>query len=117
MKKTKIRLTVGKEYANYFLSITITFQEKKVVKVGLKNIFTSYYQITEISKSVLSIRQHAESKDDRKQKLWTTGKRFPLAAVKISGNKLQTFLELLAPKQKRQFSTFARYRMILFRSV
>ena len=28
----------------------------KVVKVGLKNIITSYYQITEVFKSVLSIQ-------------------------------------------------------------
>ena len=40
-------------------------RQRKVIKVGLKDI-TSYYQITEVFKSVLSIRQHAGSKDDRK---------------------------------------------------
>ena len=65
MKKTKIRLTIGKEYANYFISITDLLRQTKVVKVGLKNI-TTYYQITEAFKSVLSIRQHAGTKDDRK---------------------------------------------------
>ena len=38
----------------------------KVVKVGLENIITFYYQIAEVFKSVHSIRQHAGSKDDRK---------------------------------------------------
>ena len=37
----------------------------KVVKVGLKNM-TSYYQITKVLQLVLSIRQHAGSKGDRK---------------------------------------------------
>ena len=41
-------------------------RQRKVVKVGLENIITSYYQITEVS--VFSIRQHAGSKDDRKQR-------------------------------------------------
>ena len=36
----------------------------KVVKVGLENTITSYYQITEVLKSVLSIRQHPGSKDN-----------------------------------------------------
>ena len=40
MKKIKRRLTVGKEYANYFISIIMIW---KVVKVGLKNIIISYY--------------------------------------------------------------------------
>ena len=65
MKKIKIRLTIGKEYANYFISITDLLRQRKVVKLGLKNV-TSYYQITEVFKSVLSIRQHAGIKDDRK---------------------------------------------------
>ena len=39
MKKTKVRLTVGKGYANYFLSITITFQEKKSGKSGPEKYF------------------------------------------------------------------------------
>ena len=41
-------------------------RQRKVVKVGLKNIITPYYQITEVFKSAPFIRQHAESKDDRK---------------------------------------------------
>ena len=41
-------------------------RQRKVVKVGLENIITSYYQITEVS--VFSIRQQAGSKDDRKQR-------------------------------------------------
>ena len=35
---------------------------------GPENIIASYYQIIEVFTSVLSIRQHAGSKDDRKQK-------------------------------------------------
>ena len=66
MKKIKIRLTVGKEYANYFYQHYYLLRQAKVVKVDLKNIITSYYQITEIFKSMLSIRQHTGSKDDRK---------------------------------------------------
>ena len=38
----------------------------KVEKVGLKNIITSYYQITVVFKPMLSIRQHAVSKDEMK---------------------------------------------------
>ena len=37
-----------------------------VIKVGLENIITSYYQTTEVFKSVLSIKQHEGSKGDRK---------------------------------------------------
>ena len=63
MKNIKIRLAVGKEYANYFISIAMIW---KVVKVGLKNIITSYYQITGVFKLMFSIWQHAGSKGDRK---------------------------------------------------
>ena len=65
MKKIKVRLTIGKEHANYFISIIDLLRQREVVKVRLKNV-TSYYKITEAFKSVLSIRQHAGSKDDRK---------------------------------------------------
>ena len=41
-------------------------RQLKVVKVALKNIITSYYQITEVFKSALSIRHHTGNKDDRK---------------------------------------------------
>ena len=68
MKKIKIRLTIGKEHANYCITITDLLRQRKVVKVGLKNII-SYYQITEVFKLVLSIRQHAGSKN-----YWTTKK-------------------------------------------
>ena len=37
-----------------------------MVKICLENIITSYYQIAEVFDSVLSLRQHAESKDERK---------------------------------------------------
>ena len=37
-----------------------------MTKVCLENTITSYYQITEIFESLLSIQQHAGSKDDRK---------------------------------------------------
>ena len=37
-----------------------------MVKACLENTITSYYQITEVFESLLSIRQHAGSKDDRK---------------------------------------------------
>ena len=45
--------------------LTDLLRQRKVIKVDLKNI-TSYCQITEVFKSVLSIRQEAGSKDDRK---------------------------------------------------
>ena len=35
-------------------------------KSGPENIVSFYYQIAEVFKSVLSVRQHAQSKDDRK---------------------------------------------------
>ena len=38
----------------------------KVVKMNLKNIITSYYQITKVFKLVLNIWQHAGNKDERK---------------------------------------------------
>ena len=41
-------------------------RQLKVGKVALKNIITSYYQITEVFKSALSIRHHTGNKDDRK---------------------------------------------------
>ena len=34
--------------------------------MGLKNIITSYYQITVVFKPMLSIRQHAVSEDEMK---------------------------------------------------
>ena len=46
----------------------------KVVKVDLKNIITSYYQITEVFKSVLSIRQHAGVNLAESKNNWTTRK-------------------------------------------
>ena len=39
-----------------------------MVKVALENIITFYYQITELFKSMLSLQQHAGSKDVRKYK-------------------------------------------------
>ena len=41
-------------------------RQRKMVKVGLKNIITSYYQTTEVFKLVLITRQHTDGKDDRK---------------------------------------------------
>ena len=37
-----------------------------MAKVCLENTITSYYQISEVFESLLSIRQHEGSKDDRK---------------------------------------------------
>ena len=38
----------------------------KLLHVGPENIITSYYQITKVFASMLSVRQHAERKDEKK---------------------------------------------------
>ena len=53
-------------YKLFYQHYCDSLRQWKVVKVGLENIITSYCQIKEVFKSAVSIRQNAESKDDRK---------------------------------------------------
>ena len=39
-------------------------KQSKSVKLGLENIITGYYQVTEVFESVLNIQQHAGRKND-----------------------------------------------------
>ena len=73
MKNIKIRQTIGKDGANYFISITDLLRQSKVVKVDLKNI-TFYFQIIEVFKSVSVFDNMREVKMTGSKNNWATRK-------------------------------------------
>ena len=62
----------------------------------MENIITSYYQITELFKSVLSIQKHAGSKDERKQK-------------QLDGKEIKMTYRLKSEKSAKNFSYTKTY--------
>ena len=65
IKKVKLRLKIRNGYENCYQHYYNFLKQSKSVKLGLENINTGYYQVTEVFKSVLNIQQHAGSKNDR----------------------------------------------------
>ena len=100
----------------------------KMVKVDLENIITSYYQITEVFESVLSIQQHywkkiknitvrPGSKHDIQIEKWSSQRKIFYITKLKEKNKFLGYLAILKLSRKKYITQKWERRGLLWREV